>query len=786
MSSAVRPLLALLLLCSAASAQSATDDSWKVYSDSSVARIDITMDPAAIQWMYAHEQSDSEHVVSVRFRNAWLDETIDSVGFRLRGNTSRTAKKKSFKVSFNSFISGRKFHGVEKLNLNGEHNDPSIIRSKLSFDLFRDLGITASRTSHARVYINGGYYGVYVSVEHVDENFLAKRFADDGGNLWKCLYPADLKYLGMDPQLYKAVMNNATTRAYDLSTNETADDYTALVRLITIVNNASDAALPDSLERVMDIQRLLQYNAVNTLVSSWDDYRSLMNNYYLYLDPLSQRFIIIPYDYDNTFSIDWFNVNWSAADPYAFPKAVAGARPLWDRIITVPQYRDLYTHFLRFSNDTAFALRFWEKRLDRLKDSLLAPALEDPYRTQDYGFTVADFMNSFGTGPYSNQHVKMGIKQYVNARSTSLTAKLTSVNSPPMVYRISSAPQYPTGHDSVTVFASAFGAAGLRELWVQYTPAGGAAQLYAMHPSPVPGTKKVEEADRWSAVLPPLGAGGSGTVRIVVNDSLNRTQIFPRSSSIRLAASGAGSGNVVINEFLADNSTIADPAGQFDDWVELYNRGNTTVALTGRYLTDKATSLTKWRFKQPGLTIPAGGRVVVWCDEDSGQTGIHTNFKLSAGGEFLALTDSDGVTVLDSLSFGAQQTNIAYGRSPDGTGNWGRMLPTPNAANGAVLTTVADATAVPQHFTLTIHPNPFNPAAQITVTVPERNTLVLEIFDTMGRLVWSHNAGTVNAGSIGVMWNGVANNGKAAGTGAYFLRVRLGSKQKVQRLLLMK
>ena len=51
-------------------------------------------------------------------------DTVLNVGFRLRGNTSRTAGKKSFKVSINSFVAGRKWNQLEKLNLNGEHNDP--------------------------------------------------------------------------------------------------------------------------------------------------------------------------------------------------------------------------------------------------------------------------------------------------------------------------------------------------------------------------------------------------------------------------------------------------------------------------------------------------------------------------------------------------------------------------------------------------------------------------------------------------------------------------------------
>ena len=86
------------------------DESWKVFDDSQVTRVDITIDPAAIIWLYQNVNSDSEFVASLHFQNAYINETVDSIGFRLRGNTSRNSQKKSFKISFNSFISGREFY----------------------------------------------------------------------------------------------------------------------------------------------------------------------------------------------------------------------------------------------------------------------------------------------------------------------------------------------------------------------------------------------------------------------------------------------------------------------------------------------------------------------------------------------------------------------------------------------------------------------------------------------------------------------------------------------------
>ena len=75
----------------------------------------------------------------------------------MRGNTSRTSHKKSFKLDFNHFVPGRDFYGVEKINLNGEHNDVSIIRSKFSWDIFESIEMVAPRANHIEVYIHDEY-----------------------------------------------------------------------------------------------------------------------------------------------------------------------------------------------------------------------------------------------------------------------------------------------------------------------------------------------------------------------------------------------------------------------------------------------------------------------------------------------------------------------------------------------------------------------------------------------------------------------------------------------------
>ncbi len=777
--------LALALVIPAFVTVAQTDQSWKVYSDTSLARIDVTIDTSALKYMYANTHSDSEHHATIHFRNKWIDETVDSIGFRLRGNTSRDAKKKSFKVSFNSFIKGRKFHGIEKLDLNGEHNDPSIIRSKLAFDLFRDAGIMASRASHATVYINGLYYGLYVSVEHIDEEFIQKNFADDGGNLWKCLYPADLKYLGNDPLLYKNI-KNGTVPAYELSTNEESGDFTKLAKLIAVINNTPTNTFPDSIEKYLDVRRVLEYFAMNTLIGSWDDYRSLMNNYYLYHIPSEDKFTLIPYDYDNTFGVDWSGNNWTTANPYSYPKVASGSRPLSEKILANNQYKDLFTHIISFYSTNVTSLPLWEQRINRLKDTITAAAINDVYRTLDYGFSVNDFNNSYSSTSYQNKHVKFGLKQFVNARNASLPAQLSSATAPPIAYVIDYAPKYPGPNDSIIITASCFGKVGLKEVSISFLAQGSVVKKsYPMSFQPVPGTTKVEEADRWIGVVPPMGSGSSGTFQIVVTDFMDQTKIYPRHTSLTIQTPSNTGANIVINEFMADNKTFADSIGEYDDWLELFNPTDSGIVLTGKYLTDKKDNLTKWKFTQPNLTLNAKSFLLIWCDEQKWQSEFHANFKLSAGGEFLALTDSDGVTVIDSITFGAQSQFVSFGRYPNGSTAWALMPPTPGYMNSAI-DIVENTNHFPTQFSLTAFPNPFNPSTTIRYSIPESQEVSLKIYDLLGRDVWSRAEGMRSTGSYSLQWNGNNMLGYPVGTGMYVLRIQTEKYYSAVKLMLVK
>jgi len=168
---------------------------------------------------------------------------------------------------------------------------------------------------------------------------------------------------------------------------------------------------------------------------------------------------------------------------------------------------------------------------------------------------------------------------------------------------------------------------------------------------------------------------------VATSDTINSTDLAA------LAADGDSERfPVVINELLASNvDYVADPQGEFEDWIELYNTGDAPVDIGGLYLTDDTAEPTKWQVpadKAAQTTIPAHGFLLIWADKETTDPGLHASFSLDAGGEELALVDADGVTVLDSVSFGEQRGDISYGRFPDGTDTWLLTdVPTPSGRN---------------------------------------------------------------------------------------------------------
>ncbi len=138
--------------------------------------------------------------------------------------------------------------------------------------------------------------------------------------------------------------------------------------------------------------------------------------------------------------------------------------------------------------------------------------------------------------------------------------------------------------------------------------------------------------------------------------------------------------NIMINEIMASNrNTMQDEDGDAPDWIELYNPGTQSADLSGWSFSDDTLNVRKWSVNEG--SIPAGGYQLIFAsDKDRRADALHANFKLSASGETLLLSDPSG-TVIDRVPFPASAADVAYGRIADGAAEWVFQQPTPGAAN---------------------------------------------------------------------------------------------------------
>jgi hypothetical protein len=143
--------------------------------------------------------------------------------------------------------------------------------------------------------------------------------------------------------------------------------------------------------------------------------------------------------------------------------------------------------------------------------------------------------------------------------------------------------------------------------------------------------------------------------------------------------------DLVINELLAANvATNADEAGEFDDWVELYNAGNKLIQFEGLYMTDNMDNPTQWALPA-GKGLGPGEYVLIWCDNAPEQGDYHASFQLNKDGDDLAIYFVDGgkdPVRVDGVEWVQEQADIAAARVPDGSTTWKHQAPTPGESNG--------------------------------------------------------------------------------------------------------
>ena len=742
------PLAGLLVLCSFAPV-TAQD----LYDPATIQEIRITFD--FTDWdarMDAAASTTEDYTIAKKVEINGV--AFDSCGVKYKGNSSYNASnaKNPLHIELNTVKGNQDYDGFTDMKLSNGFSDPTFVREVVSYWILSHY-MHCPRANFAKVYINDNYYGLMTNVESITKSFLSDHFSSSQGASFKCTpvggagpggnnsYPT-LKWLGADSTLYQT--------AYEIKSDAGWAD---LLHLIDTLNNQTAAV-----DQILDVDRALWMLAFDNLLVNLDSYiGTFAQNYYLYRGD-NQRFNSIVWDLNMSFG-GFRNLaggtgggpGGGGLDTTAMknlsPLAVSTVtdRPLINKLLQNATYKRMYLAHIRTILEEMFISG------DYLDKALEQQAIIDAAVQSDTHkfYTYAQFLSNVYSGTTGGSGGPgggslPGIVSLMNGRKTYLLSNADISATPPAISDVT-APTLPALGSEVWITAKIAGTVTSTMLGWRGTT-----------------TDAFTRVTMYDDGQHQDGTAGDGVygASFTVHTPKSEYYIYAENGSagaflpvraeheflsLETGLSAPNAGDVVINEFLADNTTGAtDPAGELEDWIELYNNTASEINLTGLYLSDNPDNLNKWAFPS-GTTIPAHGYLIVWADEDGSQDGLHANFKLKASGEFVALATSDG-TVLDSISFGEQSSDRSFGRFPNGTGSFTDM-PTTFAAENMLVTATGEAYL--NNVVLEIFPNPASERVQVTVSEKIKDAQI-RLLDARGQLLQSWLFEEFNSSEISV------------------------------------
>ena len=303
-----------------ARAQTAAD----LFDASVLQEIRLNVNSRDVAALKAHSELNTHYAADLQ----WRSIKVRNVSIRSRGSGSRNPIKPGLLVEFARYTTGQKFLGLSAIVLRNGWQDPSLIRNKLAFTMFEQLGLSAPRESFCKLFINNEYMGVYTITEQVDGSFATRVTGETDGTLleyhnmfvWNA---EDLASIAA----YKPILE-ARTHVLDSDTIL----YTPIQQLFREVNGPDDAVWLDRVQQYLDLDEFVRHVAVETFIAENDGITGFhgMNNFYLYRFQGTQKHRLFVWDKDNAFLFPD-----SPVDP---PQS----NILFRRAMTYPDFRELY------------------------------------------------------------------------------------------------------------------------------------------------------------------------------------------------------------------------------------------------------------------------------------------------------------------------------------------------------------------------------------------------------------------------------------------------------------
>ena len=700
-----RFLLSLILISGSLSTAILAQD---LFDPASISEIEIDFYKAnwdEILDAYMAMDSDERILADVTINGV----VYDSVGVRYKGNSSYRPNqaKNPLNIKLN-YIKNHDYQGYYTLKLSNGFKDPSFVREVLALEIARKY-MPAARAGYANVTINGTYTGLYTNVQSVNDQFTNEHY-----------YSEDRPFFegagdGPSPEGCSNIiwdyLGNDSTQCYPYYyDSKSGDHYSYLINFLDVFNHS-----PDDLEQVYNVDRHLWAMAYDIALVNLDAPISMPHNFYLYQDG-TDRFNYIKWDLNECFGVfqrlggtQLDLTQMQQLDPFTNNDLQT---PILYKVWQNERWKKMYLAHMMTLMEENIGNNWYLDRAEKLQQGIDEAIRNDPNKFFTYEETIDNLNNSV--------RLSVGISQLMAARNTYLNGTTYFQLSQPSISEITHDPQSIVPNSDVTILANISNAS--------YACLGYRAKSDSEF-------EKIEMFDdgahndgasgdgNWGATLPLEGT----TLEYYIYAENEEAGVFSPARAEYEFHTLATYGDVVINEFMASNDlTASDEEGEFDDWIELYNNTENEISLLGYYLSDKLDEPGKWQFSD--TTIEAGGYLIIWADKDTLQKGLHANFKLSASGEDLILSNRDG-DLVDQVTFYLQTTDVSTGRNPNGTGIFMAMESTFAAENSSIIAYVDDQIRKPE---LLLYPNPANDL--LTIEVGDEEVHSISLFNIFGQL----------------------------------------------------
>lgn len=607
--------------------------------------------------------SDARLVCSYILLNG---QKMDSVGIRYKGNSTynATRNKNPFNIKLDHVKSDQNYQGYTTIKLSNCFMDPSMLREVMGYYISRQY-IPASQANFMKVYVNDSYIGLYTNVEAVSSDFLSRKFYSSDGAFFQCdrtdkqvtvpgsCQPANpgsaLRYSSSDSACYY--------NSYELQSDY---GWASLLRMMSQLNN--NVAVVD---HVLNVDRALWMLALNNFFVNLDSYSGSGHNYLVYEDDHG-IFQSIMWDlnefygaFTNTGQGQATIAQMRSLDPLLHLNNVD--RPLISKLLSIPSYKKRYLAHLKTIMIETQANNFYKAKATEWQNLIRSSAIADKNKFFPDSAFELNVNNDYAinNGP-NGAKTYPGLTKFATERSDFLKSHVSLNVVQPSIETY--APQPNVFGDSVFFQLTAKVVnADKVYLYYRFSPADpfiriemqdngitddGVAsnQIYgnSIHYKALYGLQYYIYAENSSiaVVLPQRAEYEFFTQAPVYNKVIN--------------------GGLLINEAMSSNTSYAaDPQGEYDDWIELYNPSDNKIDLSGLYLSDNSGNKLKWGF--PDTSISSQSYLVVWADENGSDPGLHANFKLSRSGEKIHLVNFDS-SLIDELDMPELQEDESFGR----------------------------------------------------------------------------------------------------------------------------